>query len=220
MGQIHELLPKVAADTGAVAKGMYNEQQGYKFRGIDQLQNAVHPALVKHGVVVYPVVLSKDAGERQTKSGASMRFVELVIEYHWVAPDGSEIVCTVVGEAADLGDKASNKAMSAAYKYALIQTLCIPLASEEDADASSPQFSDSYGGGQQRTVKQAASAAASGSGATDAQLNAIKKMSDKAGIDDLNIWGAAAVGGPPPWTKTQASKMIEALGELLPPRDA
>lgn len=36
----------------------------------------------------------------------------------------------------DSGDKASNKAMSAAYKYAAIQTFCIPTEGDNDADST------------------------------------------------------------------------------------
>ena len=49
----------------------------------------------------------------------------------------------------DSGDKATNKAMSAAYKYAALQTFCIPTEGDNDADATThevkahtPEFTD------------------------------------------------------------------------------
>ena len=215
MGDIHTLLPKLADYVGAVGKGGYNESQKYAFRGIDQLQNAVHPALVKFGITVYPVVTEKVVTERETVnvSGRAgvMRFVELTVDYHWVAGDGSEIVTTVVGEAADSGDKASNKAMSAAYKYALIQTLCIPLTSEEDADSFSPVLArpiPSRGTARERAAGQAKPA-------TDSQLKWLPTLGGEAGIDDLDGWLEKAVGAPlAKLTTAQASKAIDELQEI------
>jgi hypothetical protein len=42
----------------------------------------------------------------------------------------------MIGEAMDSGDKSSNKAMSAAYKYAAFQAFCIPTEGDNDADAT------------------------------------------------------------------------------------
>ena len=39
----------------------------------------------------------------------------------------------------DRSDKSTNKAMSAAFKYACFQTFCIPTEEMRDADAESPQ---------------------------------------------------------------------------------
>lgn len=132
--QIYGLMAQVLAEVGSVGKGRRNEQQGYSFRGIDDVYEAVHPLFSKHGIFTVPRVLSEDTTERTTQSGTILRFVKLTMAYDFFAPDGSSVTAEVIGEAMDAGDKASNKAMSAAQKYALIQTLCIPTGNTPDAD--------------------------------------------------------------------------------------
>jgi hypothetical protein len=136
-GDIHVLLGKVMAEIGAVGKDRDNLLQGWKFRGIDDLCNAVHPALVAHGVFVVPEILG-DIHVDQVAYGikGTMAFhVILKVAFHFSAPDGSTVTATMAGEAIDAGDKAANKAMTAAFKYALMQIFCIPTESTPDADA-------------------------------------------------------------------------------------
>jgi hypothetical protein len=63
--------------------------------------------------------------------------VQLEVEYEVHAADGSMLSATVYGEAMDTGDKATNKAMSAAYKYLCFQLFCIPVGND-DADDTVP----------------------------------------------------------------------------------
>lgn len=133
-GKIYGLMATVLAEVGSISKGRRNEQQGYKFRGIDDVYDAVHPLFAKHGIFTVPRVLSEETSERTTATGTVLRFVKLTIAYDFFASDGSRVTAEMVGEAMDAGDKASNKAMSAAQKYALIQTFCIPTGSTPDAD--------------------------------------------------------------------------------------
>lgn len=132
--QIYGLMAQILAEVGAVGKGRRNEQQNYRFRGIDDVYQAVHPLFAKFGIFTLPRVLAEDTTERTTEKGTVLRFVKLTMAYDFFAPDGSHVTAEVVGEAMDAGDKASNKAMSAAQKYALIQTLCIPTGDTPDAD--------------------------------------------------------------------------------------
>jgi hypothetical protein len=134
MGQIYGLMATVLSEVGSISKGRRNEQQGYKFRGIDDVYEAVHPLFAKHGIFTVPRVLSEETNERTTASGTVLRFVKLTMAYDFFAPDGSRVTAEMIGEAMDAGDKASNKAMSAAQKYALIQTFCIPTGTTPDAD--------------------------------------------------------------------------------------
>jgi hypothetical protein len=61
-------------------------------------------------------------------------------EFDFVAAsDGSKHTVKTYGEAMDSGDKATNKAMSAAYKYAAFQAFCIPTEGDNDADATTPE---------------------------------------------------------------------------------
>jgi hypothetical protein len=76
--------------------------------------------------------------ERQTQKGGTLFYVTVEAEFDFVsAKDGSKVTVRTYGEAMDSADKATNKAMSAAYKYAAFQTFCIPTEGDNDADATS-----------------------------------------------------------------------------------
>ena len=122
-----------------ISKDQKNKQQGYSFRGIDDVYNALAPLISKAGLCVLPRVIERNVTERTTKSGAALFYVDVKAEFDFVsAKDGSIHTVTTYGEAMDSGDKATNKAMSAAYKYACLQTFCIPLEGHPDADAETP----------------------------------------------------------------------------------
>ncbi len=121
-----------------IIKGHKNQQQGYSFRGIDDVFNTLSPLLAEHGLCILPSVLSRECIERQTKSGSALFYVVVEVEFHFVSvQDGSKHIVKTFGEAMDSADKATNKAMSAAYKYAALQAFSIPTEGDNDADASS-----------------------------------------------------------------------------------
>ncbi len=143
MADIHQAICAVMAEVGAVGKDRKNEQQGYKFRGIADVYRACQLVMAKHGVHVVPVKVSRDVvTERESSKGGRLFHVRQRVEFYFYAKDGSSVACTTTGEAMDSGDKASNKAMSAAMKYALIQTFCLPEEDPEiDTEAASPEVS-------------------------------------------------------------------------------
>jgi hypothetical protein len=123
-----------------IGKDRKNEQQGYKFRGIDDVYNALAPLLAESGLCILPKVKSREVVERQTRNGGSLFYVTVDVDFHFVSvKDGSTHVVCMSGEAMDSGDKATNKAMSAAYKYACLQAFCIPTEGDNDADATTHQ---------------------------------------------------------------------------------
>ncbi len=132
----------IAAVAGAIAKqgiakSNRNSQQGYNFRGIDDVYNALAPIISDAGLVVLPRVLNRIETEREAKSGGALFNVVVEVEFDFVAAeDGSSHIVKTFGEAMDSADKATNKAMSAAYKYAAMQAFCIPTAGDNDADAT------------------------------------------------------------------------------------
>jgi hypothetical protein len=136
--QIYELLPLVARDIGAVGKDGKNTQQGYSYRAIDDVLNAAHTALVKHQITAVPQVIEQKREERTTGKGTVLIYSVLTVRYNFYAPDGSGVECVVVGEGMDSGDKSSNKAMSAAYKYAIGQVFSIPFDTA-DSEKDSPE---------------------------------------------------------------------------------
>ena len=124
------------AATG-ISKDRRNQQQGYNFRGIDDVYNALAPALSKHGLCILPRIISRDCTERQTQKGGVLFSVVVEAEFDLIAAaDGSKHTIRTFGEAMDSADKATNKAMSAAYKYAAMQAFAIPTEGDNDADAT------------------------------------------------------------------------------------
>lgn len=127
---------KEMAEKG-ISKDRENRQQGFQFRGIDQVYNALAPALVRHGLLILPRIIERTVTERQTQRGGVLFYVVVKAEFDFVGvEDGSIHTVTTYGEAMDSGDKATNKAMSIAYKYAAFQTFCIPTE-ETAVDADS-----------------------------------------------------------------------------------
>jgi len=126
-----------------ISKGRKNQSQGYNFRGIDDLYNAVSSVISDARLCILPRVLSRVVTERETQKGGVLFYVVLEVEFDFVsAEDGSrhEPPVRVIGEAMDSGDKATNKAMSAAYKYACMQVFCIPTeGGSVDSEKDSPK---------------------------------------------------------------------------------
>lgn len=133
--KIYEAISNVMADIGAVSKNKKNQQQGFMFRGIDDVMNALAPALVKNKVFIVPEVTHEERTERATTKGGVLFYTRLHVTYHFYTTDGSSVTAKVIGEAMDSGDKATNKAMSIAYKYAAFQVFNIPTEEMQDPDA-------------------------------------------------------------------------------------
>lgn len=122
-------------EAGAITKGRKNDQQGYKFRGIDDVYNEFNPHLADNGVFFCPNVLEMKREERTTKQGSQLIYTVLTVQYDVFASDGTSVRLVTIGEAMDSGDKSANKAMSAALKYAMFQLFCIPTEDEKDTES-------------------------------------------------------------------------------------
>lgn len=138
---IYKCIPAIMADIKHISKDKRNTQQGFMFRGIDQVMNTMKPLLAKHGVFVVPEVIDRQREERASKNGSLLIYSILTVRHHFVATDGSEVCSVTVGEGMDSADKASNKAMAIAFKYACFQVFCIPTEemANDDPDAYSPE---------------------------------------------------------------------------------
>ncbi|XID75709.1 ERF family protein [Alkanindiges sp. WGS2144] len=109
---------------------------GYAFRGIDDVYNTLSPLLSEHGLVIIPRCMERHESQRQS-GPKTLYFVVVKMEFDFVcAEDGSKHTACTYGEAMDSGDKATNKAMSIAYKYACFQTFAIPTEGDNDPDAT------------------------------------------------------------------------------------
>jgi hypothetical protein len=122
------------ADIEAVGKNKENQQGHFMYRGIDDVMNALNPAMVKNKLFVVPEVLEQTREDRQTNKGGTIIYSICKIKYTFYAEDGTHVDAVVIGEAFDSGDKATNKAMSVAFKYACFQVFCIPTEEMKDPD--------------------------------------------------------------------------------------
>lgn len=134
---INARMVEILRELDAIGKDQNNAQQGFKYRGIDQVYNAINPLLAKHGVFMTAEVLGKTREERTNAKGTVLAFTCLRMRYHFHATDGSSVMTEAEGEGMDSGDKSSNKAMAVAHKYALLQAFCVPTKDLDDPDAHS-----------------------------------------------------------------------------------
>jgi len=133
--KIYPAMIAVMRDIESIAKGKTNQAQGFKFRGIDDVYNSIHNVMAKNGVFSIPQVLEERTEERKTQRGGNLIYRILKIKYTFYAEDGSNVESIVIGEGMDSGDKASNKAMSIADKYCLLQAFKIPTEDMAEPDA-------------------------------------------------------------------------------------
>jgi hypothetical protein len=137
--EVYKSIVAVAGELAAkgISKDGRNAAQGFNFRGIDAVYNALAPLLAKHNLCILPRCIDRTCVERTNAKGTALFYVTVHAEFDFVsAVDGSKHTVAQFGEAMDSGDKATNKAMSAAYKYAAFQTFCIPTE-ETAVDADS-----------------------------------------------------------------------------------
>lgn len=136
---IYESITKIMEEVPAIGKDQQNKQQGFKYRGIDDVMNALQPLLSKNKVFIVPEILEQIREERQTSKGGNLIYSICKIKYKFYAEDGTFIEAITIGEGMDSGDKATNKAMAIAMKYALFQVFCIPTEEMKDPDNETPE---------------------------------------------------------------------------------
>ncbi len=138
---IYAAMAAINKEVDAITKDSVNKQQGFKFRGVDDVYNNLHGILAKHGVFTTPRVVKAEYSERESYQGKALFVTKLTVEYDFIHEDGSQIVVgPVIGEAMDSGDKGANKALAVAHKYALFQTFTIPtMFSDPDAETHEAQ---------------------------------------------------------------------------------
>lgn len=137
---VYQAINAVQADlsVSGISKDRTNSFDKYQFRGIDDVYNVLSPLLAKHGLCILPRMIARESVERESQKGGALFYVTVEAEFDFVsAKDGSKHTVKTFGEAMDRGDKATNKAMSAAYKYAAFQAFAIPTEGNPDADAES-----------------------------------------------------------------------------------
>lgn len=139
-GKIFTLIPKVMKQVGAIGKHGFNSFDKYPFRSIDDVYDRLQGPLSDNGVFFVPEVLEEKEEHIQSQKGTDMIRVKMKVRYTFFADDGSSFQTVVSGEAIDRSDKATNKALTAALKYMLIQVFCIAVKDQDDADNESPEI--------------------------------------------------------------------------------
>jgi hypothetical protein len=132
---VHQAMADAMGRVRAVGKNGVNKEQGYTFRSIDDFMSALNPAMAAAGVHIVPNVLQRFVDSSgKTRSGAIIRRVEMEVQFTIYGPRGDSFTCVMWGEANDSADKATNKAATAAYKYALMELFTVPTSDVQDAD--------------------------------------------------------------------------------------
>lgn len=204
MAGIHEAIVKVMNDVGAVGKDGRNDQgRGYRYRSIEAVMNALHPAMVKNGIFCAPQVLEQIREERQTNNGGTLIYSIIKVKYTFYAADGSNVEACVIGEGFDSGDKATNKAMSAAFKYACFQVFCIPTEEMIDSETESPDV---------KPKKKQEPKDAPVDKASEAQIRAIASICKKRGIDIDDLYGHWKTS-PDACSKLRATQILTWLNQ-------
>lgn len=160
--KVYEAINRVQAalaKTG-VAKDRKNQQQGYMFRGIDDMYAAISPLLAANGLCILPRMTGRTCEERQSAKGGALFYVTVEAEFDFVSTeDGSKHTIRMFGEAMDSGDKATNKAQSAAYKYAVMQAFAIPTEGDNDTENHTHEVASRKAAAPVQSVRQQLSAA-------------------------------------------------------------
>lgn len=141
MMNIYQSITKIMEEVPSIGKTQRNKTQGFMYRGIDDVMNALQPLLAKNKVFIVPEILEQMREERTTSKGGNLIYSICKIKYKFYAEDGSSVDAITIGEGMDSGDKATNKAMAIAMKYALFQVFCIPTDEMKDPDSETPEQS-------------------------------------------------------------------------------
>jgi hypothetical protein len=138
---IFKAMSLIMKEVGAIGKDKKADPRmgGYAYRGIESVYNGLQTVMAKHEVFSVPKVLTRTDTERKTANGGILYHVSAVIQYTFYHSDGSSVIAEVYGEGMDTGDKASNKAMSIAHKYALTQAFCLMTEDVIDPDDERPE---------------------------------------------------------------------------------
>lgn len=136
---VYQCISKVQAalaKTGIAKDRQCQQGASFKYRGIDEVYNTLAPLLSSVGLCILPRIIDRKCDERQSAKGNALFYVIVEAEFDLVsAEDGTKHTIRTFGEAMDSGDKATNKAMSIAYKNAIFMAFSVPTEGDNDADA-------------------------------------------------------------------------------------
>lgn len=134
---IYKKMIAVMRKINPIDKTKKNKQQGFMFRGIDDMYNTLHYLLAEEGIIVRPTVLDSWTTTHESKRGGTIFRTVKRMQYDFVAEDGSKFTTIMDGEGMDSGDKSGSKAESICQKYDLIQVFLIPTKDLAEPDRDS-----------------------------------------------------------------------------------
>ena len=138
---VNENICKIIAELEPIKKESTNKKQGWKFRSIDQVYNALKPLLAKYQLFIRPVDVDIIKHEKvKAKSGSDGYHNITIYTFRIEAIDGSYVDCKAIGECIDFGDKAIGKSASYAMKNMIFQTFCVATEDQEDPDNFKPEI--------------------------------------------------------------------------------
>jgi hypothetical protein len=175
------------------------------YRGVDDVMNALNPILAKNRVILTTEVLEQTREERQTIKGGTLLYSICKVKFTFYAEDGSHVSSVILGEGMDSGDKASNKAMSVAYKYAFFQMFCIPTEEMVDPDAEVPEPSKKMVA--KETINQT-------------KVNALKTLLEEKGITETIVCQLYKVKGLEDLTENQHANVIKNIDKIKEKQEA
>lgn len=202
---IYKAIVDIMAEIGAIGKNQRNSTQGFMYRGIDIVMNTLNPSFVKHKVFVVPEVLEQTREERQTSKGGTLLYSICKIKFTFYAEDGSSVSAIAVGEGMDSGDKATNKAMSIAFKYACFQVFCIPTEEMIDPDADTPEPS------KKKVAKEIID---------ETKVNALKSLLEEKGITKAIVCQLYKVNELEELTENQHANIVKNIEKIKEKQEA
>lgn len=130
-------IAQVMAEVTSVSKDdqFSGGQTRFAYRGVDRVVKALSGAMRKHHVVMLPVCSAiPEYIQVATSQGKPASMVRVLVTYRIYGPAGDYVEAAAPGEAMDSGDKAVSKAMSVAWRTALLQVFFLPTE-EPDPDS-------------------------------------------------------------------------------------
>lgn len=209
---IFESISAAMAEIGAIGKNSRNQQQGFMYRGVDAVMNAINPALTKYKIFVVPEVLEQTREERTTAKGGLLIYSICKIKYTFFAEDGSSVEAVVIGEGMDSGDKSTNKAMSIAFKYACFQVFCIPTEEMKDPDAECHEPEPKRR--QQKPQEQPQKPQEPPQVIDEKSIQLMRGMFAQNGIDEKFVCGLYKISGLEVVTQTMYSNIMSHIQDI------
>lgn len=126
---IYQKINAIMEDVSYVQKEDKKVNNQYKFVSHDAVTSKIRPAFQKHGVIAIPDFFDITQDGNRTACKMKMTFINMD------SPDDKLIIdCAGFGQGIDPQDKGPGKAMSYAYKYALLKMFALETGDDPEKD--------------------------------------------------------------------------------------